>query len=99
LPIENALAAPLQKITWLVHFPFKEIVMAKYGAKAQRKVKRAMHERKHGTLRSGRSGKKVTSRKQAIAIGLSEARREGAKVPRRRSRKTSGRKTRSRSNA
>jgi Family of unknown function (DUF6496) len=73
--------------------------MAKYGAKAQRKVKRAMHERKHGTLRSGRSGKKVTSRKQAIAIGLSEARREGAKVPRRRSRKTSGRKTRSRSNA
>jgi len=45
--------------------------MAKYGAKAQRKVKRAMHERKHGTLRSGRSGKKVTSRKQAIAIGLS----------------------------
>jgi len=76
--------------------------MAKYGAKAQRKVKRAMHERKHGTLRSGRSGKKVTSRKQAIAIGLSEARREGGKVPRRRStrsRKTSKRKTRSRSRA
>ena len=63
--------------------------MAKYGAKAQSKVKRAMHERKHGTLRSGRSGKKVTSRKQAIAIGLSEARREGGKVPRRRSRKSS----------
>lgn len=57
----------------------------KYGRKAQSKVKRAMHERKHGTLRSGRSGKKVTSRKQAIAIGLSEARREGAKVPRKRS--------------
>jgi len=56
--------------------------MAKYGKKAQRKVKRAMHERKHGQLRSGRSGKKVTSRKQAIAIGLSEARRSGAKVPR-----------------
>ena len=56
--------------------------MAKYGKKAQRKVKRAMHERKHGKLRSGRSGKKVTSRKQAIAIGLSEARRSGAKVPR-----------------
>ena len=75
--------------------------MAKYGAKAQRKVKRAMHERKHGTLRSGRSGKKVTSRKQAIAIGLSEARREGGKAPRRstRSRKTSKRKTRSRSRA
>ena len=55
--------------------------MAKYGRKAQSKVERAMHERKLGTLRSGRSGKKVTSRKQAIAIGLSEARREGDKVP------------------
>ena len=51
--------------------------MAKYGKKAQSKVKRAMHERKRGTLKSGRSGKKVTSRKQAIAIGLSEARRAG----------------------
>jgi hypothetical protein len=58
--------------------------MAKYGKKAQSKVKRAMHERKHGTLKSGRSGKKVTSRKQAIAIGLSEARKAGAKVPRKR---------------
>ena len=56
--------------------------MAKYGKKASQKVERAMHERKRGTLRSGRSGKKVTSRKQAIAIGLSEARRAGAKVPR-----------------
>jgi hypothetical protein len=56
--------------------------MARYGKKAEEKVERAMHERKHGTLRSGRSGKKVTSRKQAIAIGLSEARREGGKVPR-----------------
>jgi len=55
--------------------------VAKYGRKAQSKVKRAMHERKHGTLKSGRSGKKVTSRKQAIAIGLSEARQAGAKVP------------------
>ena len=55
--------------------------MAKYGGKAQQKVKKAMHERKHGTLKSGRSGKKVTSRKQAIAIGLSEARRAGGKVP------------------
>jgi hypothetical protein len=53
----------------------------KYGKKAQSKVERAMHERKHGTLRSGGSGKKVTSRKQAIAIGLSEARQAGAKVP------------------
>jgi Family of unknown function (DUF6496) len=52
----------------------------KYGAKAGEKVERAMHERKAGTLRSG-SGKKVTSRKQAIAIGLSEARKEGGKVP------------------
>jgi Family of unknown function (DUF6496) len=59
--------------------------MAKYGKKAQTKVERAMHERKHGTLRSGGSGQKVTSRKQAIAIGLSEARREGGKVPRKRS--------------
>jgi hypothetical protein len=58
--------------------------MAKYGKKAQRKVRRVMHERKQGTLRSGGSGKKVTSRKQAIAIGLSEARRAGAKVPRKR---------------
>jgi hypothetical protein len=56
----------------------------KYGAKAQQKVERAMHERKRGTLRSGRSGAKVKSRKQAIAIGLSEARRAGAKVPRKR---------------
>ena len=55
--------------------------MARYGQKASSKVEKAMHERKHGTLRSGSSGKKVTSRKQAIAIGLSEARRSGAKVP------------------
>ncbi len=53
----------------------------KYSRKAQRKVERAMHERKRGTLRSGRSGRKVTSRKQAIAIGLSQARRAGARVP------------------
>jgi len=53
----------------------------KYGKKASGKVEKAMHERKHGTLRSGLSGKKVTSRKQAIAIGLSQARKKGAKVP------------------
>jgi uncharacterized protein DUF6496 len=53
----------------------------KYSKKASSKVRKAMHERKHGTLRSGRSGRKVKSRKQAIAIGLSEARRAGAKVP------------------
>jgi len=57
--------------------------MAKYGRKASEKVERAMHERKRGTLRSG-SGRKVTSRTQAIAIGLSEARDAGAKVPRKR---------------
>ena len=55
--------------------------MARYGKKAGQKVKKAMHERKQGKLRSGRSGKKVTSRKQAIAIGLSEARKRGARVP------------------
>jgi hypothetical protein len=58
--------------------------MAKYGRKASTKVAKAMRERKRGTLRSGGSGKKVTSRKQAIAIGLSQARRSGAKVPRKR---------------
>jgi hypothetical protein len=66
--------------------------MARYGKKASSKVKKAMHERKRGTLKSGRSGKKVTSRKQAIAIGLSEARREGGKVP---SKRKSGSRTRS----
>ena len=55
--------------------------MATYGKKAGDKVEKAMHEKKEGTLKSGRSGKKVTSKKQAIAIGLSEARREGGKVP------------------
>ena len=56
----------------------------KYGKAAAAKVKRAMHKRKRGTLKSGRSGKTVKSRKQAIAIGLSEARKRGAKVPRKR---------------
>jgi len=55
--------------------------MNKYGPKAQKKVEKAMDEMKEGKLRSGKSGKKVTSRKQAIAIGLSEARKEGGKVP------------------
>ena len=55
--------------------------MARYGKKASQKVEKAMHERKKGTLKSGKSGKKVKSRKQAIAIGLSEARRAGGKVP------------------
>ena len=75
--------------------------MAKYGKKAKSKVKRAMHKRKHGTLKSGRSGKTVKSRKQAIAIGLSEARKAGGKVPkkkssRKRSKKKSSRKKSSR---
>ena len=68
----------------------KEHDMAKYGTKAKSKVKKAMHERKRGTLKSGRSGKKVKSRKQAIAIGLSEARKAGGKVP---AKKTSRRKS------
>ncbi len=59
--------------------------MAKYSKGAQEKVEKTMHERKHGTLKSGRSGKKVTSRRQAIAIGLSEARKAGAKVPKKKS--------------
>lgn len=62
----------------------------KYGKKASDKVEKAMHERKRGTLKSGSSGKKVKSRKQAIAIGLSEARREGGKVP---SKKSSSKKS------
>jgi len=68
----------------------------RYSKKASKKVARAMRERKRGKLKSGRSGKKVTSRKQAIAIGLSEARRSGAKVPKKKSssrkKKSGGRK-------
>lgn len=56
--------------------------MAKYGSTAKSKVKKAMHEMKRGELRSGKSGKKVTNPKQAVAIGLSEARKKGGKVPR-----------------
>jgi hypothetical protein len=66
--------------------------MARYGKTAQSKVKKAMRERKRGTLESGRSGKKVTSRKQAIAIGLSEARRAGGKVPAKKSSRKSATK-------
>jgi hypothetical protein len=65
--------------------------MARYGRAASKSVKSAMRRRKRGTLRSGRSGKRVTSRKQAVAIGLSEARKKGGKVPRR-GRRTSGRR-------
>jgi hypothetical protein len=63
--------------------------MAKYGKKASEKVEKAMHKKKKGTLKSGKSGKKVTSRKQAIAIGLSEARKSGAKVPKKKTAKSS----------
>ena len=68
--------------------------MAKYGKKAGEKVKKAMHERKRGSLKSG-SGKKVKSKKQAIAIGLSEARKSGGKVPSKKSagKKSSGKKS------
>ncbi len=66
--------------------------MARYGKKAASKVKRAIHKLKRGTLKSGKSGKKVKSRKQAIAIGLSEARQAGAKVPREKSAKKSSKK-------
>lgn len=69
--------------------------MARYGKKAQQKVKRAMHERKRGTLKSGRSGKKVKSKKQAIAIGLSEAREAGGKVPPKKSARKKSSKKRS----
>lgn len=57
-------------------------MVTKYGKSAQKNVKRTMHKMKEGTLKSGKSKKRVTSRKQAIAIGLSEARKKGAKVPR-----------------
>jgi hypothetical protein len=70
--------------------------MTSYAKKAGRKVDKAMHERKAGTLKSGRSGEKVTSKKQAIAIGLSEARQAGAKVP---AKKTAGKKTPARKTA
>jgi len=70
---------------------------ARYGQKAQDKVEKAMHEMKHGELKSGRSGKKVTNPKQAVAIGLSEARKEGGKVPSKRS--SSGTRTTARKTA
>jgi hypothetical protein len=67
--------------------------MARYGKKASEKVKKAMRKRKQGTLKSGSSGKKVRSKEQAIAIGLSEARREGAKVPAKRGARSTKSKT------
>jgi hypothetical protein len=64
--------------------------MARYGKTASKSVERTMRKRKRGSLKSGGSGKKVTSRKQAIAIGLSEARKKGAKVPRKRTTRNAG---------
>src|SRR5258706_10509438 len=78
------------------HYTRKEnyrMASKKYGKKASDKVEKAMHERKRGTLKSGSSGKKVKSRKQAIAIGLSEARRAGGKVPAKKSSKKSSKKS------
>ena len=66
----------------------KKATKRRYSKGAAKKVKRAMKKRKAGTLRSGRSGRKVKSRKQAIAIGLSEARKEGARVPKKKKRKS-----------
>lgn len=82
-----AAVVPLDVLNILTSIQKRERIMARYSKKAAQKVKRAMHERKRGTLKSGRSGKTVKSRKQAIAIGLSEARRAGAKVPRKKSKK------------
>jgi hypothetical protein len=85
-PRRHPHASPVPPSEW-------RIAMAKYSKKASQKVEKAMRERKRGTLKSGRSGKKVRSRKQAIAIGLSQARRAGAKVPRKKSsRKSSSKK-------
>ena len=78
----------LASLTFLSTYARHEVTMARYSKKSGAKVKRALHEMKQGKLKSGSSGKTVTSRKQAIAIGLSEARQVGAKVPA----KTSARK-------
>ncbi len=66
--------------------------MARYGQKSKDKVEKAMHEEKNGQLKSGRGGRPVTSRKQAIAIGVSEARKEGAKVPKKAAKKKAAKK-------
>jgi hypothetical protein len=88
---ERILRRKERRVTFASRITLQEFIMAKYGRKASAKVKRAMHERKRGTLKSGRSGKKVTSRKQAIAIGLSEARRAGGKVPRKKAKRNRAR--------
>lgn len=75
----------LLRLTLKVSPAKEEVNMNKFGPKAQEKVKKAMHEMKEGKLKSGKSGKKVTSKKQAVAIGLSEARKAGGKVPKKKS--------------
>ena len=80
----NSKACLLLTLLWHNYYceiDIKSSTMAKYSKAAQDKIEKVMHEKKRGTLKSGRSGKKVTSRKQAIAIGISEARQAGAKVP------------------
>lgn len=77
MPLLKALITILK----IIFMARKKTAKKKSAKKSQRKVKKVMHEYKEGTLKSGRSKKKVTSRKQAIAIGLSEARKEGAKIP------------------
>jgi len=76
-----------------LYINWKGASMAKYGKKASEEVEKAMHEKKKGTLKSGKSGKKVKSRKQAIAIGLSKARESGGKVPKKKSSKSSKKKS------
>ena len=71
----------------------KGVNMPKYSKKSQEEVKKAMHERKQGTLKSGKSNKKVTSKKQAIAIGLSKARKKAAKVPSKKKSSSSSRRS------
>src|SRR6185369_15136110 len=78
---------------YFIFFTYKITPMAKYGKKSQDKVEKSMHEMKEGKLKSGRSGKKVTSRKQAIAIGLSEARKEGGKAPKKAASKKGAKKS------
>jgi len=78
-----------QELVYKIYFITKpnSIIMAKYSKSSQSSVKDAMHEMHEGKLKSGKSNKKVTNRKQAIAIGLSEAREKGAKVPKKASAK------------
>ncbi len=90
---EHPLLLPIQQKGERSMAAKKKSSAKKYGPKAGKKVEKVMREKKSGTLKSGRSGKKVTSRKQAIAIGLSEARKAGAKVPKKKAAKKSAKKS------